>query len=394
MPARMAGEKVLLVHLVSNGDCLMATTVARQIKQDFPGCHLTWAIARSCKQVLANNPFVDEVWAIEHGPYEDVYGDVWRRTRAESMRRKAAGQFDHVFFTQLYPDNIDNFDGTTRSSIFRSYPGKITVPVAPVLELADAEVERVADFAKRHRLADYGNVVLFESSPASGQSFITPDKAMVISRELLVGRADTAVILSSAKAFHSDNPAVIDGSALSLRENAELSKYCTLLLGCSSGITWLLTTEWAKKLPTIQLLRPTPGWYAFASVKYDHQFWGLPHDHVLETDVESESEVVSLVSRYLQQKTFDGLPKVVLLPSVEQLYDLYRKTEGKLDAGSALRNFQERNPEISIDKLRYYTKLISSETRGEAFAVSRSAKRLGRLLRWVANEVWSTKCGR
>ena len=37
--------KVSLVQLDANGDCLYATTIARQIKQDYPGCHLTWWIS-------------------------------------------------------------------------------------------------------------------------------------------------------------------------------------------------------------------------------------------------------------------------------------------------------------------------------------------------------------
>ena len=58
-------QKILLVHLYSNGDCLYATAVAKQIKHDFPGCHLTWAIARFCKSIISNNPYVDEVMEID-----------------------------------------------------------------------------------------------------------------------------------------------------------------------------------------------------------------------------------------------------------------------------------------------------------------------------------------
>ena len=45
----MTPKKIILVQLYSNGDCLYATAVARQIKQDFPGSHLTWAIAHFVK---------------------------------------------------------------------------------------------------------------------------------------------------------------------------------------------------------------------------------------------------------------------------------------------------------------------------------------------------------
>jgi len=72
----MAGQRVLLVHLTSNGDCLMATTVTRQIKNDYSGCNLTWAISRKCQQVIENDPFVDEIWPIESEPYDHPHGDV------------------------------------------------------------------------------------------------------------------------------------------------------------------------------------------------------------------------------------------------------------------------------------------------------------------------------
>ena len=53
-----AAKKILLVQLYSNGDCLYATAVARQIKQDFPGCHLTWVIAGVYKNIIAQNPYL------------------------------------------------------------------------------------------------------------------------------------------------------------------------------------------------------------------------------------------------------------------------------------------------------------------------------------------------
>ena len=62
----MPRERILLVHLIANGDCLMATTVARQIKTDFPGSHLTWAIGYKCRHVIDNNPYVDEIWSVEY----------------------------------------------------------------------------------------------------------------------------------------------------------------------------------------------------------------------------------------------------------------------------------------------------------------------------------------
>jgi hypothetical protein len=62
---------ILLVQLYANGDCLYATTLARQIKHDYPGCHLTWAISPSCKSIIDLNPYVDAVRLVPEVPKND-----------------------------------------------------------------------------------------------------------------------------------------------------------------------------------------------------------------------------------------------------------------------------------------------------------------------------------
>ena len=55
-------KRVLIINLVHNGDCLMTTAVARQLKLDDPDCHITWAISYKCRQVIENNPDIDNIW--------------------------------------------------------------------------------------------------------------------------------------------------------------------------------------------------------------------------------------------------------------------------------------------------------------------------------------------
>ena len=86
---------------------------------------------------------------------------------------------------------------------------------------------------------------------------------------------------------------IIDGSVLSFRENAELSKYCTLLVGCSSGISWLCTSEWAKQLPMIQLINPRSFW--FASFIRDHEHWGLSTELIIEMASCREDSLVDCI---------------------------------------------------------------------------------------------------
>jgi hypothetical protein len=272
-------KRILLGQLNSYGDCLYATAVARQIKVDYPGCHLTWAIGSMCRSILEGNPYVDEIWEIPLTRIEEVV-EVWPRFEQEAWARKRKNDFDEVFLTQIAPGNTHRFDGMIRSSLFRGYPGPITVPVTPVLRLLPSEVENVRQFVAAHRLEGRTQVILFESSPKSGQSFITPDFALEVARIVVAKFPDAYVILSSNTPIETGNQGILDGSPLTLRETAELTKYCSLLVGGSSGVSWIATSDWAKPLPMIQLLRSDAFW--FASVLLDYQQWRLPTENLIE----------------------------------------------------------------------------------------------------------------
>ena len=279
------------------GDCLYATAVARQIKADFPGCHLTWAVSSWCRQVIEGNPFVDDIWEIEFQSVREIK-DVWPGFAREARARLRRGEFDRIYLTQIPPDNYSRFDGTSRASIFRGYDRPITVPVTPVIVLRDEEIASVRRFVGRTPLEQKRHRVLFECASTSGQSFVTPSFALEVAGRCLREEPDCAFVLSSRNPVTSDDPRIIDGSALQFRHNAELTRYCTLLVGCSSGITWLATSDWAKPLPTIQLLRRETS--VFASVAHDAQHFGLPTDGILEmtdTAVEHTVECILTVFR-------------------------------------------------------------------------------------------------
>jgi hypothetical protein len=281
--------RILLGQLYANGDCLFATTVARQIKMDFPGCHLTWAISKSCRGVLRENPDVDAVWEVRPPPLRPRAADpgldqslrMWKQFKQDAFARQAAGDFDEVFLTQIGARTLHFYDGTIRSTIYRGYPRPITVPIAPVLRLAEEEIERVRTFVAAHpALSRCKHRVLFECSPKSNRMFVNPTYAQEVCKLVLTQEPDVCFVLSSNVPIESADERILDGSALSLRENAELTKYCTLLIGCSSGITWLCTSDWAEPLPTIQLLSSTVIYPN--SIHRDHQQQHLPTEGILE----------------------------------------------------------------------------------------------------------------
>ncbi len=314
-------ERILLVQLFSNGDCLYATAVARQIKQDHPGCHLTWAIAAYCRAILLNNPYIDETMVIP-----DVNHNNWKQHRKDFQRRlkqfKKEGRFDRIIRTQIIDSNLANYDYCIRSAIFRGYGRPVTVPVQPVMRLTREELEKTDRFAAEHALSGYRQVILVEFSPRSGQANFTAAMAIAMAERLTHDPA-IAVVLSSNIKLEASRPSIIDGSALSLRETACLSKYCTLLVGCSSGTTWATTSDAGRRLPMVQILDPNAYW--LNSVVNDHLRFGLPVDEIIEM-TDSSEEKIDLCIRAILEKGF---------PSARVLYHTplpiqFRMTRGIL----------------------------------------------------------------
>ncbi len=272
-------KRILLGHLSARGDCLYATAIARQIKEDYPGCFLTWGISSMCRDILKGNPDVDEIWEFPMQNHGEM-ASAWQAFETEVANRYLKGDFDEVFLTQISPGNFHNFDGTVRLSIFRAYPRPITVAITPTINLLPEEVEKVKNFAAIHCLTERKNVILFECSSNSGQSFVTPDYALEVAKNLLIKLPNTNIILASAIPVESGDVRIISSSNLSFKDHAELSKYCNLLVGCSSGISWLCTSNWAKPLPKIQLLAASTSVYA--SMVHDFEYWGQSTDQVIE----------------------------------------------------------------------------------------------------------------
>lgn len=290
-------QKILLVQLFSNGDCLYATTVARQIKNDYPACYLVWMIADYCSAIIDNNPYVDEKVVVKDINYAN-WKQHWKGFMAYMKDYQQANKIGKTFFTQLIDDNYANYDYCIRSSIFRGYGRPITVPVQPVLNLSGDEIDRVKEFAESSRLSDFSSVILFEFSPRSGQSNFSKEQAIEVANALTKNRS-VCVILSSASLLDVHHSAIIDGSVLSLRETAYLTHFCTLMVGCSSGITWVSTSDAARQLPMVQILDPQAYW--LNSVANDHKRFGLPDSHIIELSNPSTEKIRACIEAVLDK---------------------------------------------------------------------------------------------
>ena len=283
-------KKILLVQLFSNGDCLYATAIARQIKSDSPGCKLTWAIAGFCKNIISNNPYVDHIILIEEVKKDDVAA--FRLYKKKILAEKKVGIWDEVFVISNMDTNLAYYDGTIRGMILRAYANRMTVPLQPVVQLIENEINNVADFSKQHKLASFQHVILWEYAPQSGQSLLNFEMVMSTARRLVL-LPSVCVILSSANKFEGTEN-IIDASTLSIRENAALTHYCNLLIGCSSGITWLTTSSAAKFLPMVQLLNAETIFVNTPSVDFNR--YNIQHSGLIEMHRFNEEKIYECVS--------------------------------------------------------------------------------------------------
>jgi hypothetical protein len=199
-------KKFLIGQLACYGDCLYATTIAKQIKHDFPNSHLTWAVASKYKSILLNNPDIDELWEL---PMEsgDFYGDGWAKFQAEAISRKNAGVYDEIIFSQIAPLNWHLYIKSIRNAILTSYKKKYTVSLDPVLRLTETEITNVKEFAARYNLDRYSNVILFEYAPGSGQSKVNLNFATEVAMEIVNTDPATCFIFSSPEKACAYSPA-------------------------------------------------------------------------------------------------------------------------------------------------------------------------------------------
>lgn len=334
--------KIALVQLCSFGDCLYATLIARQIRTDHPGCHLTWVIGDRYASILDLNPHVDAVHRIPVRGVSDAISDAWFSAREWTEAQVSSGLFDKAYFTQILPDNLYLYNGLIRATIYRAYPNRIEPPFEPIVALSPSEADTGRSFAAAHSLPSFENVFMFECGPMSDQSPMSPQRAEGLAHALAKAHPTTAFCLSSASPLKSPSHQVIDASSLSYRENLALIPYCTGLIGCSSGITWLSTAS-GVQLHMLQILASTNGTSIFASVVADFRQFGGDITKVIEMEAPTDSEIHDCVSVWIKDshEQARGRFHQELRPGRNLCAVIYRSVRNKFGITRALQTLME-----------------------------------------------------
>ena len=275
--------RILLVQLGSTGDCLLVTPLLRQIKLfDYPNSHITWMICSPYKYIVENNPYLDDIIEIPLLDYKDL------QTHRNKIDDYIKGltyhkKFEKIFITDYYSKNLHNWYCTTRSSLFRSYPHRIKVDIKPDLFLSENEKERAIKFCANNKIDSSSFNILIESSPRSGQSIMNIEKALILSQHITSKFPNVRCILSSSNKIHTNHERIIDASVLTWRENKEFLKFCHLLVGSSSAISWLGTSIEFDNFKMIQSINPNYFEKKISSsLILDLKYFGLPNSNIIE----------------------------------------------------------------------------------------------------------------
>jgi len=272
--------KIYIFQFAAYGDCLFATVVAAKLKLKYPNSQITWGIAKKYSNILENNPHVDilDVYDIDPRTASRKELNELVENRLESIEKSA--NYDLFLNLQIFNCQVLEFCTTLRHTIFRLHGITHNDLKSSIIKLTQKEISNVSRFMKEIKFANFTKVILFECSPTSGQSDITIDKAIDYANLIIKSNPNYAVILSSMENRQVNNSNIFFANSLTYRENLELLSHVDILIGCSSGISWLTTCYKDFKKPIIQLLKRKSDIYC--SMKYDFKLNEVDHYHIIE----------------------------------------------------------------------------------------------------------------
>ena len=271
-------NRYFIYQFAAFGDCLFATIVVKQLKFNDPNCEITWGISKRYASILKNNPYVDKIFEFEIDPKTATPNEFVKHNKLICEIEKEYGvNFIHL---QLLNKHINRLYTTLRYSVLKIFNLSITVSKNAVLNLDQYEKDNVTDFINKNGINIYSVKILFECAPTSGQSSVDYEFALQVAKKITASNKNVCFILSGAFTSEAESPQIFIANTISFRENLELINYCDLLIGCSSGITWLTICESAKPIPLIQLLSSESD--LFAGVHFDFEINNLDNSHIIE----------------------------------------------------------------------------------------------------------------
>ena len=84
--------RILVIKLSAIGDVIHALPVSYAIKETFPDAHLTWAVEPPARELLVDNPYIDEILLFEKKKFKSLGG--FLENFGPLRKKLRAGRFD------------------------------------------------------------------------------------------------------------------------------------------------------------------------------------------------------------------------------------------------------------------------------------------------------------
>lgn len=283
------GHRILIVKLAALGDVLRTTAILPGIKAQFPASYVVWLTQENTVDLLKGNPFIDEVWSLEHDTPARLAAEEFDLVLNPDAEKRAAGLASQARATekrglllnrsgQVVPANpeavawleMGAFDQLKKQNR-KSYQQLIYEMLK--LEYRGQEIVLALDNTEREwarriltkqgwrdgetlvgiNLGGGGRWKKKRWKPWHFETFVRQLLAQAGCKVLLIGGEQENSLLADLQAALP--PGVLStGTSCSLRQTASLISFCRVLL---TGDTLALHVASALKVPTVVLLGPT-----------------------------------------------------------------------------------------------------------------------------------------
>ena len=237
------------------GDVLASTPIAAQLKHDDPACRITWFTSESGRQVLDQNPYIDELFVLP-GDAEGLDGCIEQLRNGHEWTR---------FFTPAAYMNYDAIPGgfstdPPKGTIFGIYKAAPaldwTIPFEFTFRLTSEEQQKARAW---WNALPGGCRILVESEFRSKQSPWTAEHTDLMV-ERLAPLNPLFVFTGKSKPEFFDELAARYPRVVCCTEpfrwNAEFFNNCQGFIGVSSGLSCLTYSDYCRKdVPRIEITR-------------------------------------------------------------------------------------------------------------------------------------------
>lgn len=147
--------KIAFLQYGAGGDILLATPICKKLRQKYPNDHITWICFDIYRDLIKNNPDIDDyiAWPLTPG---------FTRTQQENQRwneikQYAYSNFDLVVAPQYWPDHTQDWnesDNRTLSDYMEQYANLGTIEDRTIVFQSTEKEKLVAnDFVKKNNIS-------------------------------------------------------------------------------------------------------------------------------------------------------------------------------------------------------------------------------------------------